>query len=105
MRGSGVPAARMGAGSSHGCRQLAWVLADPVLQSGSERDVGGLGDSQDGLVAGEPFPGGADGVDLVAILRGVRVVDDEQLGAEALGGGLGFALPLAVDVDDAEAVR
>ena len=70
----------------------------------SEGDVGGLGDTEYGLVAGELFPGSADGVDLVAVFLGVRVIDDEELRAEALGRGLIFALPLAVDVEDAEAI-
>src|SRR5258708_22753996 len=64
-----------------------------------------MGDAQEGWGAREPLPGGADGVDLVAVLGGVRIVDDEELGAEALGDGLGLALPLAVDVENAEAVR
>jgi hypothetical protein len=71
-----------------------------------KRDVGGLGDLQDRLVAGALLPGGADGFDSGLVLGGVGVVDDEELGADALGiffGVAGFVLPLPVDVENAEA--
>jgi hypothetical protein len=71
-----------------------------------EGDVGGLGDLEDGLVAGLFLPCGADGFYAGVVFGGGGVVDDEDLGADALGCGVGglaaFGLPLAVDVDDAE---
>lgn len=69
-----------------------------------EGDVGRGGDFENGLVAGDALPGGADGFDGGLIFRGVGVDDDEDLGAEADGLALLLALPLAVDVLYAEAV-
>jgi hypothetical protein len=72
-----------------------------------EGDVGGLGDLEDGLVAGLFLPCGADGFYAGVVFGGGGEVDDEDFGADALGGGMGglaaLGLPLAVDVDDAEA--
>ena len=56
------------------------------------------------MFPGELLPCGTDGVDLVAIFLGIRIIDDEHLGTQAFRGGLGRALPLAVDVGDTEAI-
>ena len=40
----------------------------------------------DGLVAGEFLPCGADGFDFGGVGGGGGVIDDEDLGADALGG-------------------
>src|SRR6516225_5480581 len=68
----------------------------------SERHVGRLGDAHDGLVASHLLPGRTDRLDLLAILLRVRIVDDEHLGAKALGRGLALALPLSAEVGDAK---
>jgi len=51
------------------------------------------------------LPGGADGFDAGGVVGCCRIVDDEELGVLAFGGCLLCALPLAVDVEDAEAGR
>ena len=70
-----------------------------------EGDVCGLGYFEDGLGVGALLPGGADGFDAGVVVGGCGVVDDEELGAFALGCGLLLPLPLAVDVEDGEAGR
>jgi hypothetical protein len=70
-----------------------------------EGDIGGLGDTHNGLVAGKFLPGYADGFDFGGVFGCRGIVNDEDLGADALWGFLLAALPLAVDVEDGEASR
>ncbi len=63
-----------------------------------------MGDVEHGLISGALLPRDADGVDLGAIGGRIGIVDDQHLGAQALGAGHGLALPLSIAIEDAESV-
>src|ERR1700733_1956976 len=70
-----------------------------------ERNVGRLRHAQHGLIAGTLLPGRANRFDLVAIDGGIGIVDHQQLRVQSFGSSFLLALPLAIDVDHAQAIR
>ena len=78
-----APARGESAAGSHPKKKTI-ALGDCVCGALSERNVRRLGHAHDRLVSGHRLPRGTDRVDLVAILRGVGVVDDQHSGAKAL---------------------
>ena len=77
--------------------QLRWKEASRL-----EGNVSGLGDPEDRLMVGSGLPGGTNGFNLVMVLLGVGVVDNKELGAQTRRALCIFALPLSINIENAE---